>query len=77
MWFYEKHGIWIEVNFLPNVDKFSFISKPINFKKPKEFASYKEYFNATSKFISKDKFDSPTEAYEAAINYCLTRKTSK
>jgi hypothetical protein len=71
MWLYKEHGIWVEVNFLPNVDKFAFISKPLNFKKPKEFSSYKEYYNATSKFISKEKYNSPTKAYEASIEYAL------
>lgn len=71
MWLYEKHRIWIDANFLPNVDKFSYIAKPMDFKKPKEFSSYKDYYAATSKFIAKSKYDSPTEAYEAAILYCL------
>lgn len=71
MWLYEKYGVWVEVNLLPNIDKFSFIAKPINFKKPKEFDSYVEYYKAVSKFISKERFNLPTEAYFEAIKYTL------
>ena len=70
-WLYKDHRIWVEVNHLPNVEKFGFISKPLDFKKPKEFPSYREYYAATAKFLSKDKYDSPTEAYEAGILYAL------
>lgn len=73
-WLYEKHGIWVEVNYLPNVEKFAFIAKPLNFKKPKEFASYREYHNATKQFFSTEKYETPTEAYEAGIKHALTLK---
>jgi hypothetical protein len=50
MWFYEKHGIWIEVT-TDVFGKFCWIVK--------------------SKRASNNNFNSPTEAYEAAIEYAL------
>lgn len=71
MWLYEEYGIWVEANYLPNVEKFAFIAKPLDFKKPKEFSSYKEYYRATSRFLSIDRYETPTEAYSAGIEYTL------
>ena len=59
MWLYEKHGIWVEVN-SPDYSKelWSF-----TIHKPYKFGSYGDG----------DGCNSPTEAYEAAIEYVLTK----
>ena len=56
MWLYEKHGIWISINREPESGVFYYsIDK-----------------NKGDFFYDKgDDFNSPTEAYEAAIKYCL------
>lgn len=58
MWLYEKYGIWIDVSFDSwNTNNFSW---SIQKKKDKSF----HYDNT-------DEYQSPTEAYEAAILYTL------
>ncbi len=71
MWLYNNYDIWVEINRLPNIDKFAFITKPINFKKPKEYKTYKEYYEAVRHFISKVYFESPGEAYLEGIKHAL------
>lgn len=58
-WLYEKHGIWIEVNCpdLPNQLWYFSIHK------------YQKY----GSFGEGENFNSPTEAYEAAIEHCLNK----
>ena len=60
MWIYEKHGIWVEVN-LPLYKGFG-------------YTILKIIYNTTFLHkISDEEFETPTEAYTAAINYCLTK----
>ena len=56
MWLYEKHGIWIEV------------VKPVRQKLFRFNVDNKDDIN---EFTSVVCFNSPTEAYEAAIEYTL------
>jgi hypothetical protein len=56
MWLYEEHGIWIEV-----VLESSFFTYDITTIKNGE--------NLVTKYYN---FNSPTEAYESGIEYCLT-----
>lgn len=58
MWLYEKHGIWISVDWT------------VFFKEKVWFYSIRQK-NQSSKL--KRLFNSPTEAYEAAITYTLTK----
>ena len=57
MWLYEKHGIWIETPFWDS----KFRIKIINTIEEKLLRG-----------IDFEGYNSPTEAYEAAIKYCLT-----
>lgn len=57
MWLYEKHGIWISVD------------APHKLLKSWYFEVYKINDEITS--IEESLFTSPTEAYEAAIEYIL------
>lgn len=57
MWLYEKHGIWISIN-LAKVGDFYY----------KIFKDNKEH---QPSFLMQDYFDSPSEAYEAAIKHTL------
>ena len=64
MWLYEKHGIWIQVKPGGKLESWDYIvqKKDNNFAVPYfEIKQHKPFFN------------SPTEAYEAAIKYCLTK----
>lgn len=56
MWLYEKHGIWISVSVIPFENNFMFEYSIANIKEC--LYQYGTY-------------DSPTEAYEAAIEYTL------
>lgn len=56
MWLYEKHGIWISVDYMDDVALFGGIVTTIK----NNTQIYEKYF-----------FLSPTEAYESGINYVL------
>lgn len=56
MWLYEKHGIWIAV------------TQELGYTTTFCYQIMGEHISATYKAY----FKSPTEAYEAAILYCLT-----
>ena len=56
MWLYEKHGIWVEV------------VKPVRQKLFRFNVDNKDDMN---EFVSAVCFNSPTQAYEAAIKYTL------
>ena len=56
MWFYQKHGIWIDVRYMDDVLGFGFCVTTL-----KDNTEQKEVY----------KYNSPTEAYEAAIIYTL------
>lgn len=62
MWLYEKHRIWIDVS----LNQFS---------KPKDLQwMYSIVFTQDCTYSHSPKsYNSPTEAYEAAIEYCLTK----
>ena len=59
IWLYEKHGIWISVHY----------------HKSKRFSVTicDECDNSLSDGLFGDLYNSPTEAYEAAIKYCLEK----
>lgn len=65
MWLYEKHGIWICVG-QPWENERTFQSKVIT------NTIIEEGFNSTDVTII-GLYNSPTEAYIEAINYCLTK----
>lgn len=62
MWLYEKHGIWIQVKPGGKLETWDFITQ----KKDNTFAV--PYFEIKQ---HKPFFNSPIEAYEAAIEYTL------
>lgn len=67
MWLYEKHGIWIQSPFPYNNGKWEWIIFLLN-EPLKDTDGYK---NVMSLHHEPYKFSSPTEAYEAAIEYTL------
>lgn len=63
MWLYEKHGIWIYVD-TSSVRKWVYFINLVD----------NDYFlNSDSTECGELYFNSPTEAYEAAIEHCLTK----
>ena len=56
MWLYEKHGIWISVTKDWDVGK---------------CLGFESIIDTNDGFINTETYNSPTEAYEAAITYCL------
>ena len=61
MWLYEKHGIWIGVQPTSIVGKFQF----------RTYYNNKGVMNQHWNDSMSKQFNSPTEAYEAAIEYTL------
>lgn len=59
MWLYEKHGIWAEVRHNLMTEQFLF----------EIIKNEGETHHNNEELL----FNSPTEAYEAAIEYCLTK----
>lgn len=79
MWLYEKHGIWISVELcIVGSDEWEYGYKVVYL--PKEFKNAKKRaIHLTTKESFQEGMSSysgawhtPTEAYEAAIEYCLT-----
>jgi hypothetical protein len=80
MWLYEKHGIWIfilpqdksSVDFRVESSEFPSLPLFILIVKYEQDLSMTEVLNSSNSnsnmFLH---FDEPTEAYEAAIEYCL------
>ena len=65
MWLYEKKSLWILA--LPTVTghfAYKILDVQLDPKNPIERPPYKD--------VSANDYNSPTEAYEAAIEYCLT-----
>lgn len=60
MWLYEKHEIWLEIRFADDYKIFFY-----------DIINTKNLKAITSKSVSH--FNSPTEAYENAIKYCLEK----
>jgi hypothetical protein len=72
-WLYEKHGIWISVTYNPehknwdyNYDNINWTKEEFDNKLKKDIEGFLE-----SVLNPKPKFNSPIEAYEAAIEYVL------
>lgn len=67
MWLYEKHGIWIEVRHIKtfNVNRFHVIIW--NYKDTSDYITIH-----CENGVGYEVWDSPTEAYEAAIFYVLS-----
>ena len=66
MWLYEKHGIWIEVRHIKtfNVNRFHVIIW--------DYKDTSDYMTIhCDNGVGYEVWDSPTEAYEAAIEYTL------
>ena len=58
MWLYDKHGVWIYTSWGTYYDK-------------TVWYYYTSEIGKKSSNSSIERFNSPTEAYEAAIEYCL------
>ena len=65
MWLYEKHGIWIVINPHKGEDD---LGKPFMEFDPEVWSFTNECIFHNTKLLY---FNSPTEAYEAAIEYTL------
>lgn len=63
MWLYEKHGIWVTVNLITE--------KILNASQDGFFYEINGKGWETEDIIYSEEFNSPTEAYEAAIEYTL------
>ena len=63
MWMYEKHGLWISVSVNPKIERF--ISNIY------ENHLYKCSIYGQTNERNENGWDTPTKAYEAAIQYCL------
>jgi hypothetical protein len=59
MWLYEKYGIWISVTKDWDVGK---------------CLGFESIIDTNDGFVNTETYNSPTEAYEAAITYCLENK---
>ena len=62
MWFYEKHGIWIECLHRGDIGDFTF-----------KYSKLKDNFRTEPHYINEEGFNSPTEAYTKAIEHCLNK----
>lgn len=60
MWLYEKHGIWIECLHRGDMGDFTF-----------KVSKLKKRWRTEPHYLHDKGFSSPTEAYEAAIDYTL------
>ena len=70
MWLYEKHSIWISIDWTPqnNGDEYPFKVFWYYFVSEKIGNPENTIDN-----VDETEFNSPTEAYEAAIEYCLNK----
>ena len=73
MWLYEKHGVWIEVttNNNPQVRK-EFVSFDARVIHRNRNIKFRVLMNTQINKYT-EPFNSPTEAYENAIKYCLEK----
>lgn len=62
MWLYEKHGIWIECLHRGDMGDFTF-----------KISKLKKGWRTEPHYIHNKGFNTPTEAYESAIEYILTK----
>ncbi len=61
IWLYEKHGIWIECLHRGDMGDFTF-----------KISKLKKGWRTKPHYIHENGYNSPTEVYELAIEYCLT-----
>ena len=72
MWLYEKHGIWIGVELTDNTCEF-YLQPTIWTCRDRDWHDEDMINQAKRICLWREwKYNSPTEAYEAAIKYCLT-----
>jgi hypothetical protein len=75
MWLYEKHGIWINV--CPTIIEYNYRKDSIGFiyhiTKLETYLNYGKMYGSEDVGIFQNSyyFNSPTEAYESAIEYAL------
>jgi hypothetical protein len=69
-WIREEHNIIVESNYLPNIQKYRCLYKPMNII-PKKFKTRKELALAIDKYYSKIDFDTYEEALELGLNLGL------
>lgn len=63
MWLYEKHGLWVHA--MKSFNDFTpYIQCDWNYRK--------DSITGVLEFMQK-RFNSPTETYEAALEYCITK----
>ena len=74
MWLYDTYGIWISIDYRPNHKDWSYNYSNINWSIEEFDKQLKKDIDMILEeiFDYKIKFNSPKEAYEAAIEYCLT-----
>lgn len=80
MWLYEKHDIWVSVNVViigSDEWEYEYVIHylPIEFKDVKRRSIHLETINSFNEGMSSysGAWHTPTEAYEAAIKYCLEK----
>lgn len=73
MWLYEKHGIWINVYYKPKYKSWDYEYTNTNWSQEEVDKKLKEDIDNLLEdiFNAKIKYNSPTEAYEAAIEHTL------
>lgn len=73
-WFYNKYGVWIEVKYLPKYKKWDYDYCNVNWSKEEFYKKQLKDFDNILEHIFNNtpKYNSPLDAYEAAIRYILT-----
>lgn len=73
MWLYEKHGIWIDVYYNSKYKSWDYEYTNINWSQEEVDKKLEEDIHnlLDNIFNAKIKYNSPTEAYEAAIEFTL------
>lgn len=73
MWLYDKHGIWINIYYKSKYKSWDYEYTNINWSQEEVDKKLEEDIHnlLDNIFNAKIKYNSPTEAYEAAIKYTL------
>ena len=73
MWLYDKHGIWINIYYKSKYKSWDYEYTNINWSQEEADKKLEEDIHnlLDNIFNAKIKYNSPTEAYEAAIEYTL------